>query len=88
MQSAVLGAAARSRMVELSSLCLEGQLEDEGVQSAVFGVAARSRSGGFGCVGSGSSEPNGGVKLRRLCWEQQLRAEVGDLAVLGAAARS
>ena len=29
-------------MVELSRLCLEGQLEDEGVQSAVLGAAAQS----------------------------------------------
>ena len=42
VESAVLGAAAQSQMVELSRLCSEEQLEAEVVESAVFGVAARS----------------------------------------------
>ena len=39
----MLGAAAQSQMVELSRLCLEGQLEDEVGDWAVFGAAARSQ---------------------------------------------
>ena len=52
----MFGVAARSRMVELSRLCLEGQLGAKVMESAVFGAAAQSRSGGFCCVRSGSSE--------------------------------
>ena len=45
-----------------SRLCSERQLGAEVGDLAVLGVAARSRSGGFGCVWSSSSEPNGGVE--------------------------
>ena len=84
----MFGVAARSRMVELSRLCLEGQLEDEVVESSRVGSVRSGSSkpnGAVGCVGSGSSEPKW---WNQLCSEQQLEAEVGDLAVLGAAARS
>ena len=88
-------------MVELSRLCLEGQLGAKVMESAVFGAAAQSRrgrvewavlgveaqsrSGGVGSLQSGSSEPKWGI-LR--CSEWQLGAEVMESAVLGAAARS
>ena len=52
--------------MELSWLCLEGQLEDEVVESSRVGSVRSGSSkpnGAVGCVGSGSSEPNGGVEL-------------------------
>ena len=74
--------------MELSWLCLEGQLEDEVVESSRVGSVRSGSSkpnGAVGCVGSGSSEPKW---WSQLCSERQLEAVVGDLAVLGEAAQS
>ena len=81
---AVFGAAARSQMVELSRLCLEGQLGAKVMESAVFGAAAQSRSGGFGCVQSGSSE----LKWDLAVLGAAARRRMVESAVLGVEAQS
>ena len=100
MELAVLGAAAQSRMVELSWLCLEGQLEDEwwswldwerqlGAEvedSAVLGTAARSQMVESALFGAAARSRM--VELSRLCLERKLEDEGVQSAVFGAAARS
>ena len=84
----MFGVAARSQMVELSQLCLEGQLEAEVGDSAVLGAAAQSRRGRveWAVLGVEAQSRSGGVgslrsdssKLKwwsQLCLEWQLGAE-------------